>query len=72
MTLSSQLLNLVKGKYFFLRSSIDQLQMGITNLRNAPIQESDIASLEEFFRPALQHSMQDSTASELMGPLVKH
>ncbi|PIO63858.1 hypothetical protein TELCIR_14529 [Teladorsagia circumcincta] len=46
MNLSSQLLDLVKTKYFFFKSSVDRLQMGIENLRNAPINEADIASLE--------------------------
>ncbi|KAK6016458.1 hypothetical protein OSTOST_18059 [Ostertagia ostertagi] len=46
MNLSSQLLDLVKNKYYFFKSSIDRLQLGIENLRNAPINEADIASLE--------------------------
>ncbi|KAK5977993.1 hypothetical protein GCK32_005293 [Trichostrongylus colubriformis] len=46
ITLSSQVLDLVKSKYFFLRTSIDQLQKGIDNLQNTPINEEEIASLE--------------------------
>nr|CDJ88644.1 unnamed protein product [Haemonchus contortus] len=82
ISLSSQLLDLVKSKYFFLQTSINRLQQGIVNLRNAPISESDIASLEPqilslndrlrnvLSRPELLDRIRLSQSSSLIGGLA--
>ncbi|VDO45271.1 unnamed protein product [Haemonchus placei] len=82
ISLSSQLLDLVKSKYFFLQTSINRLQQGIVNLRNAPISESDIATLEPqilslngrlrnvLSRPELLDRIRISQSSTLIGGLA--
>ncbi|KAK6728947.1 hypothetical protein RB195_006168 [Necator americanus] len=46
LNLASQVLDLVKAKFYFMRTAVDKLKQGINNLRNSPINEYDIASLE--------------------------
>lgn len=48
--LSSTVLNLVKTKFPFLTTVVNKQEQGIANLRNTPISESQIASLEPQLR----------------------
>ncbi|CAJ0594893.1 unnamed protein product [Cylicocyclus nassatus] len=46
LDLSSRVLDMVKDKFYFMRTAVDRQKQGIQNLRNAPINDYEIASLE--------------------------
>uniref|UniRef100_A0A183F9B8 Fusion glycoprotein F0 n=1 Tax=Heligmosomoides polygyrus TaxID=6339 RepID=A0A183F9B8_HELPZ len=48
--LSGTVLNLVKTKYYFMTTAVNNQKQGMANLRNTPISESQIASLEPQLR----------------------